>query len=88
MSTFAVFGMTIDVATAEARKKTSGTRKNLMAPGGVEPIPEPEWLKMVHKRAEKIMGGLQCVSFHHYSMRRSTQSSSWSWLERHCAAVI
>jgi hypothetical protein len=35
MSTFAVFGMTIDVATAEARKKTSGTRKNLKAPGGV-----------------------------------------------------
>ncbi|WP_395602394.1 hypothetical protein AB4P97_08190 [Pseudomonas sp. A1230] len=42
MSTFAVLGMTIDVATAEARKKTSGTRKNLKAPGGVEPIPEPE----------------------------------------------
>jgi len=57
MSTFAVFGMTIDVATAEARKKTSGTRKNLKAPGGVEPIPEPEWLELVRKRAEKIMGG-------------------------------
>lgn len=57
MSTFAVFGMTIDVATAEARKKTSGIRKNLRAPSGVEPIPEPEWLEMVRKRAEKIMGG-------------------------------
>ncbi|MBB4055114.1 MULTISPECIES: hypothetical protein [Pseudomonas] len=57
MSTFAVFGMTIDVATAEARKKTSGTRKKLKAPGGVEPIPEPEWLELVRKRAEKIMGG-------------------------------
>ncbi len=57
MSTFAVFGMTIDVAAAEARKKTSGTRKNLKAPGGVEPIPEAEWLEMVRKRAEKIMGG-------------------------------
>lgn len=57
MSTFTVFGMTIDVAIAEARKKTSGTRKNLKAPGGVEPIPEHEWLEMVRKRAEKIMGG-------------------------------
>ncbi len=57
MSTFAVFGMTIDVATAEARNKTSGTRKNLKAPGGVEPIPETEWLEMVRKRAEKFMGG-------------------------------
>ena len=57
MSTFAVFGMTIDVAAAEARKKTSGTRKNLEAPGGVEPIPEAEWLELVAKRTEKIMGG-------------------------------
>lgn len=57
MSTFAVFGMTLDLAKTEARKKTSGTRKNLKAPGGVEPIPEAEWLAMVAKRAEKIMGG-------------------------------
>lgn len=55
MSTFAVFGMTIDVAKAEARKKTSGTRKNVKAPGGVEPIPEAEWLALVEKRTEKIM---------------------------------
>lgn len=57
MSTFAVLGMTIDVATAEARKKTSGTRKNLKVLGGVEPIPEAEWLELVRKRTEKIMGG-------------------------------
>lgn len=57
MSTFAVFGMTLYVAKAEARKKVSGTRKNPKAPGGVEPIPEAEWLAMVEKRAEKIMGG-------------------------------
>ena len=43
MSTFAVFGMTLDVAKTEARKKTAGTRKNAKAPGGVEPIPEAEW---------------------------------------------
>ena len=88
MSTFAVFGMTIDVATAEARKKTSGTRKNLKAPGGVEPIPEAEWLEMVRKRAEKIMGGLQCVSSRHCSTRRSTPTSSWSWLAELCAVAI
>jgi len=57
MSTFAVFGMTLDVAKAEARKKVSGTRKNPKAPGGVEPIPEAEWLALVEKRTEKIMGG-------------------------------
>ena len=57
MSTFAVFGMTLDLAKTEARKKTSGTRKNLKAPGGVEPIPEAEWLALVEKRAQKIMGG-------------------------------
>ncbi|MBH3399152.1 hypothetical protein I5S60_06185 [Pseudomonas fluorescens] len=57
MSTFAVFGMTLDVAKTEACKKTSGTRKNAKAPGGVEPIPEAEWLELVAKRTEKIMGG-------------------------------
>lgn len=57
MSTFAVFGMTMDLANTEARKKTSGTRKNLKAPGGVEPIPEAEWLALVEKKAQKIMGG-------------------------------
>lgn len=57
MSTFAVFGMTLDVAKTEARKKTAGSRKNPKAPGGVEPIPEAEWLELVAKRTEKIMGG-------------------------------
>ena len=37
MSTFAVFGMTLDLAKTESGKKTCGTRKNLDAPGGVEP---------------------------------------------------
>ncbi|UNK68333.1 hypothetical protein MNO08_09670 [Pseudomonas simiae] len=57
MSTFAVFGMALNVAKTEARKKTAGTRKNAKAPGGVEPIPEAEWLELVAKRTEKIMGG-------------------------------
>lgn len=35
---------------------TSGPRKNLKAPGGVEPIPEPVWLEMIRKRSERIMG--------------------------------
>ncbi len=57
MSTFAVFGMTRDVAMAEAKKRTKGTRKNLTAPGGVEPIPLTEWLELVEKKTEQIMGG-------------------------------
>ena len=57
MSTFAVFGMTRDVALAEAKKRTKGTRKNVKAPGGVEPIPLAEWMELVEKKAEQIMGG-------------------------------
>ncbi len=79
MSTFAVFGMTLDVAKTEARKKTSGTRKNAKAPGGVEPIPEAEWLELVAKRTEKIMGGVRSASSRRCSTRHSTQSSSLSW---------
>lgn len=80
MSTFAVFGMTLDVAKTEARKKTAGTRKNPKAPGGVEPIPEAEWLELVAKRTEKIMGGgVRYASSHRSSTRRSTPSSSLSW---------
>lgn len=59
MSTFAVFGMTRDVALAEAKKKVKGTRKNLNAPGGVEPIPMEEWLALVEKKAASIMEGNQ-----------------------------
>ncbi len=78
MSTFAVFGMTLDVAKTEARKKTAGTRKNPKAPGGVEPIPEAEWLELVAKRTEKIMGGVRSASSHRCSTHHSTPSSSLS----------
>jgi len=57
MSTFAVFGMTRDVALAKAKKRTKGTRKNVKAPSGVEPVPLAEWLELVEKKTEQIMGG-------------------------------
>lgn len=57
MSTFAVFGMTRPVAFAEAKKRVKGQRKNLKAPGGVEQIPLDEWLVLVEKKTEQIMGG-------------------------------
>ncbi|VVP61656.1 hypothetical protein PS870_06399 [Pseudomonas fluorescens] len=57
MSTFAVFGMTRPVAFAEAKKRIKGTRKNLQAPGGVEQIPLAEWLTLVDRKTEQIMGG-------------------------------
>ena len=57
MSTFAVFGMPLDVALAEAKKRTKGTRKNEKAPGGVEPVPFAEWLELVEKKTVQIMGG-------------------------------
>jgi hypothetical protein len=57
MSTFSVFGMTRPVAFAEAKKRVKGQRKNLQAPGGVEQIPLAEWLVMVEKKTDQIMGG-------------------------------
>ena len=78
MSTFAVFGMTRDVALAEAKKRTKGTRKNVEAPGGVEPIPLAEWMELVEKKTEQIMGGVRFASSRHSSTRRSTPSSSLS----------
>ena len=55
MSTFAVFGVTLDVAKIEP-KKTAGPRKTPKALGSVELIPEAECLELVAKRTEKIMG--------------------------------
>ena len=82
MSTFAVFGMTRDVALAEAKKRTKGTRKNAKAPGGVEPVPLVEWLELVEKKTEQIMGGGRFASSHPYLMPRSTPNSSLRWLAR------
>ena len=80
MSTFAVFGMTRDVAQAEAKKRTKGTRKNVKAPGGVEPVPLAEWLELVEKKTEQIMGGgIRFASSLRCSMPRSTPSNSLSW---------
>ena len=82
MSTFAVFGMTRDVALAEAKKRTKGTRKNVEAPGGVEPIPLAEWMELVEKKTEQIMGGVRFASSRRCSMPRNTPSSSLSWPAR------
>lgn len=79
MSTFAVFGMTRDVALAETKKRTKGTRKNVKAPGGVEPVPIAEWLELVEKKTVQIMGGGRFASSHRYLMPRSTLNSSLSW---------
>ena len=82
MSTFAVFGMTRDVALAEAKKRTKGTRKNVEAPGGVEPIPLAEWMELVEKKTEQIMGGVRFGSYRRCSMPRSTPCSSLNWPEK------
>ncbi|WP_375738031.1 hypothetical protein [Pseudomonas boanensis] len=54
MSTFAVFGMTRDVALADARKKVKITRKT---PQGEVAIPMSEWLQLCEKRADETMAG-------------------------------
>lgn len=88
MSTFAVFGMTRDVALAEAKKRTKGTRKNVKAPGGVEPVPLAEWLEQVEKKTEQIMGGVRLANSRRCLMPRSTPSSSLSWPARPFNAAI
>ena len=88
MSTFAVFGMTRDVALAEAKKRTKGTRKNVKAPGGVEPIPLAEWLELVEKKTEQIMGGVRFANSPRCLMHRSTPSSSLSWPAKPFNAAI
>lgn len=87
MSTFAVFGMTRAVAMAEAKKRTKGTRKNLQAPGGVEQIPLPEWLAMVERKTEQIMGGVRFASSRRCSTHLSTPNSSLNWPARRFSAV-
>ena len=82
MSTFAVFGMTRDVALAEAKKRTKGTRKNLTAPGGVEPLPLLSGLNWLKRKLSRLWEGGRFDSFHRYLMLRSTPSSSLSWLAR------
>lgn len=88
VSTFAVFGMTRPVAFAEAKKRIKGTRKNLQAPGGVEQIPLDEWLVLVEKKTEQIMGGVRFASSPLCLTRLSTLSSSLSWPARRPHAAI
>lgn len=53
MSTFAVFGMTRDVALAEARKKVSTTRRD--DSGQRLQLAPQEWQQACKERADKIM---------------------------------
>ncbi|WP_374979038.1 hypothetical protein PSGK_19030 [Pseudomonas solani] len=57
MSTFAVFGMTHDVALAEAKKKVSTVKDDLTAAGGKRSMTMAEWMEAVEKRAAEIMAG-------------------------------
>lgn len=54
MSTFAVFGMTRELALLDARKNVKTTRKT---PQGEVAIGMSEWLQLCEKRADDIMAG-------------------------------
>ncbi|MGZ3040607.1 hypothetical protein [Pseudomonas aeruginosa] len=58
MSTFAVFGMTRDVALAMAKKEVKSVRKT---PLGDEHVPMSEWLAAVERKADNIMTGTKVV---------------------------
>ncbi|WP_395607313.1 hypothetical protein [Pseudomonas sp. B22129] len=57
MSTFAVFGMTLDVAMAEARKTVKTTRPDPKRPGHKIELSVDDWLFKVAQKAEQTMGG-------------------------------
>lgn len=57
MSTFAVFGMTRDVAIAEAKKTVKTTRPDPKRTGHNIELTVDEWLYKVGGRADQIMGG-------------------------------
>ncbi|WP_460420778.1 hypothetical protein [Pseudomonas sp. ZL2] len=57
MSTFAVFGMTADVALAEARKTTKTTRPSGKAGCPPLELTLAEWNLAVEQQAAKIMAG-------------------------------
>jgi hypothetical protein len=59
MSTFAVFGMTRDVAMAEAKKTVKTTRPDPKNIGQKIELTVDEWLYKVAQKAEQIMGGGQ-----------------------------
>ena len=57
MSTFAVFGMTADVALADARKITKTTRSSGKAGCPPLELTQAEWNQAVEQQATKIMAG-------------------------------
>lgn len=57
MSTFAVFGMTRDVAMAEAKKTVKSTRPAPKNIGQKIELTVDEWLHKVCQKADQIMGG-------------------------------
>lgn len=59
MSTFAVFGMTRDVAMAEAKKAVKTTRPDPKRTGHNIELTVDEWLYKVGQKADQIMGGVK-----------------------------
>ncbi|APC18137.1 hypothetical protein BLL42_21295 [Pseudomonas frederiksbergensis] len=57
MSTFAVFGMTRDVAMTEAKRTVKTTRPDPKNIGQYIELSVDDWLYKVGQRADQIMGG-------------------------------
>lgn len=65
MSTFAVFGMTADVALAEARKITKTTRPSGKAGAPPLELTLAEWNEAVEQQAAKIMASEKVKQLSH-----------------------
>lgn len=78
MSTFAVFGMTRDVAMAEAKKRVKTNKPG--KPGGPSiQLTPAQWEEAVAKYVDKLMGGEKVKQLSNMFDAPSTPSSSWSW---------
>lgn len=78
MSTFAVFGMTRDVAMAEAKKRVKTSKPG--KPGGPSiQLTPAQWEEAVAKYVEKLMSGEKVKQLSNMFDAPSTPNSSSTW---------
>lgn len=87
MNTFAVFGMTRDVAMAEAKKTTKTTRPDPKRNGQTIELTVDEWMHKVGVRADQIMAGTKVKQLSPLFDAPSTPNNSSSWLASQASAA-
>ncbi|WP_258035826.1 hypothetical protein [Pseudomonas putida] len=86
MSTFAVFGMTRDVALAEAKKRVKTSKPG--KPGGPSiQLTPAQWEEAVAKYVDKLMSGEKVKQLSNMFDAPSTPSSSSTWPSARASAA-